>query len=308
MANLGYSQKKQHSYVSDRKFYEPADLIGYVFRPNMYEVPYHEKQIIGAGKYVFSITRNKVFIEGDNEISGVYSLNNIKPEVYGYKLLLMNAHNPAEQGHLKVILNDEREVDALIFRRSSEHREIIYFQAKKSVKVEQVENEYFTTGNNLVIEQTEDIWGTSFRPFFRTFQSGYKERIYPADSVKINFIRKIINPSEAFSEPNETVVKKVSLDDAFTPKGNKNKKIQHEEYVEVRSYVTYDSGYRGVKVWKYPIQKIQQQAEKIDQVGNRLLFYKVDIKKSDPLFIYVSANRAVEAIEIEGIIYSPRKN
>lgn len=306
LTTICFGQKKHHSYVSDREFYEPADLIGYIFRPDTYEVPYQEKRPIRPGDYVFSITRNKLYVEGDTEIKGTYALNNIEPAAYGYKLLLMNAHNPAEQGHLKVVINDQRQVDALIFRRSHEHREIIYFQAKKSANLEQQEAAYFTDTGELIIPSVDDFWGHSFHPFFRKFQSGLNERIYPADSVKINFVRQKVTAPQLFSESGQPIAQTVSMDDAFVSKGKKAKKVAYEEFVELRSYVTYDTGFRDVKVWKYPINKIQQQAEKTGINGERQLYYKIDIKKAEPLYVYVSEDRAIQAIDIEGIIYSPR--
>lgn len=305
-----FAQKKQHSYITDREFHEPSDLIGYIFRPNMYEVPYQEKRPIKAGDYVFSITKNKLYVQGNQEIEGVYDLNNIKPAEYGFKLLFMNAHYPSEQGHLKVILNDDKHVDALIFRRSQEHKEVIYFQAIMSEGIAAKETEYFTDDGELVIDSENDLWGTSFRPFFRVFGSGLNERIYPADSVKINFIKRAINQGKElqFNESGQPFeAQTVSLDDAFVAKGGKAKKIQYEHFVEVRSYVTFDSGLRNVKVWKYPIVKIQPQADRPDVEGNRRYYYQINVKKADPLYVYVSPDHAVQSIEIEGITYTTRR-
>lgn len=300
-----FAQKKQHSYITDRQFHDPSDLVGYIFRPNMYEVPYQEKRPIKAGEYVFSITKSKLYVDGNAEIKGIYDLNNIEPAEYGFKLLLMNARNPAEQGHLKVVLNDKKQVDALIFRRSQEHKEVIYFQAVMPEGLVTKETEYFTDKDELVIYSEDDFWGTSFRPFFRVFGSGLNERIYPADSVKINFVKKIVNKKR--NNYNDSFeARPVSMDDVFASKSGKPKKMQYEHFVEVRSYVTFDSGFRNVKVWKYPIDKIQKQSTTLDNKGNQQYYYQVNIKKADPLYVYVSPERAVQSIEIEGITYTAR--
>lgn len=296
-----FAQKKYHTYISDRSFNDPSDLVGYVFRPSMYEVPYQEKRDIKAGKYVFSITSNKLFVEGDSNIQGIYNINNIKPAEYGYQLLLMNARSPELQGHLKVVLNDKKQVDALIFRRSAKDQEIIYFQAKIPSLIAEKEKKYFTDKGELIVYDETDLWGNSFHPFFRIFSGGAYERVYAADSVKINFIRKGIMKGKR-----NYAARTVSMDDAFTTKGIKEPKVEYEYFIEVRSYVIHDSGYRSVMNWKYPVQKVMRQAENMNS-SKRRYHYEVQIKKDDPINIYLSPDRALHSIEIEGITYAVRE-
>lgn len=295
-----FAQKKYHSYISDRSFNDPSDLVGYVFRPSMYEVPYQEKRDIKAGKYVFSITRDKLFVEGDNNIQGIYNINNIKSAEYGYQLLLMNARSPELQGHLKVILNNKKQVDALIFRRSAKDQEIIYFQAKMSAVIAEKEEQYFTDKGEFIIYDETDLWGKSFRPFFRIFKGGTHERVYSADSVKVNFIRKVSSKGKK-----NYAARTVSIDDVFSTKGVKTPKTEYEYFIEVRSYVIHDTGYRSVMNWKHPVQKVMKQAENMTSSQKRYR-YEVQIKKDDPIYVYLTPDRALHSVEIGGITYAVR--
>ena len=53
-----FLQAQQYSYISDRRFFEPADMIGYDFRPSALEIPNETKMEIDPGEYSFGITFN----------------------------------------------------------------------------------------------------------------------------------------------------------------------------------------------------------------------------------------------------------
>ena len=183
---------QDYTYISDRKFPDPSDLIGYNFMPSGMEIPDELEEELDPGDYSFGITRNNLYVAGE-KIAGVYNVNNINPTEYGYKLLLMNARNPTLQGHLKVILNPKAQVEALVFRRSRNDKEIIFFQASAPENLQNEEKEYFTDRWEVTIENPDSLWGTTIYPFMRIHEDvgGEQERLQFADSTFITFIETI---------------------------------------------------------------------------------------------------------------------
>ena len=84
-----YLQAQYYSYISDRRFFEPADMIGYDFKPTALEIPDQEEKEFDPGEYSFGITFNYLYAKGEG-IEGVYNINNMQPADYGFKILLMN--------------------------------------------------------------------------------------------------------------------------------------------------------------------------------------------------------------------------
>jgi hypothetical protein len=188
----GAVAQDNYTYISDRKFFDPNDLIGYDFRPGAMEVRGTTEKELSAGEYSFGISRSNLYVDGGN-IKGVYSVNNINPTEYGYKLLLMNARDPTVQGHLKVILNKWAQVEALVFKRSNKEEEIIFFQTPITEKLYNQEAEYFTDKNDFSMEEPDSVWGKKIYPFLRIHneEGGIQERLQMADSTSIEFVEKI---------------------------------------------------------------------------------------------------------------------
>lgn len=180
------------TYISDRKFFTPNSLIGYDFRPNYLEIPNDTEEELSPGEYSFGISRSNLYVDG-GDLKGVYSVNNINPTEYGYKLVLMNARDPRIQGHLKVILNKRAQVEALVFKRSNKDPEIIFFQAIIPEALQAKEQDFFTDRYDIPLEEQDSIWGMELQPFMRIHQDegGVQERLQIADSTSISFIEKI---------------------------------------------------------------------------------------------------------------------
>ncbi|MFK8056557.1 MAG: hypothetical protein AB8F78_10590 [Saprospiraceae bacterium] len=183
------AQTKQYSYISDRTFASPDQLIGYDFKPAMREVPGEPPEEIPIGKYSFGITRANLYVEGP-EIQGVYSVNNINTTEYGFIMKLMNARDPTIQGHLKVVVDQMGQVEGLIFKRSNKEKEVIFFLRIIPKEIAAAEAEYFTHKGEKQIKNLDSLWtGVHVRPFLRVFHNmgGVQQRILPADSVYLNF-------------------------------------------------------------------------------------------------------------------------
>ncbi len=189
LATSALAQVAQYSYISDRRFTSPDQLMGYDFKPAMREEPGEEPTEITVGKYSFGITRKNLYVEGP-EIQGVYSLNEINTTEYGFILKTMNARDPTIQGHLKVVVDEIGQVEGLIFKRSNHDKEIIYFLRVIPSDVARAEAEYFTHKGQRRVDHLDSLWtGVEIRPFLRIFNNmgGIQQRVLPSDSVSLRF-------------------------------------------------------------------------------------------------------------------------
>ncbi len=217
------AQTVQYSYISDRTFASPVDLIGYDFKPALREVPGEEPEEIPIGKYSFGITQNNLYVEGP-AIQGVYSVNNINTTEYGFIMKLMNARDPTIQGHLKIVVDPKGQVEGLIFKRSNKDKEVIFFLRIIPKEVQEAEAAYFTHKGEKKIESIDSLWtGVHVRPFLRVFHNmgGVQQRILPSDSVYLNFYEIT------------TVEEKRGIGEKLSKK-KKNKKGKKEEALAVQ--------------------------------------------------------------------------
>lgn len=184
-----YVQAQHYSFISDRRFFEPADMIGYDFKPCALEIPNEEERKIDPGEYSFGITFNYLYAKGEG-IEGVYNINNMQPTDFGFKILLMNARNARLQGHLKVIQNKYGMVEALIFKRSSNEKEIIFYLSPISKELNEKEKDYFTDRGELIVDHQDSIWGQKIRPFLiMHMEENVQQRLQLADSTYIKIGR-----------------------------------------------------------------------------------------------------------------------
>lgn len=183
------AQVAQYSYISDRRFTSPDQLMGYDFKPAMREVPGEEPDEVQVGSYSFGITRKNLYVEGA-DIRGVYSLNEINTTEYGFILRTMNARDPTIQGHLKIVVDERGQVEGLIFKRSNKDKEVIYFLRMIPEDIAAAEAEYFTNKGQENVEHLDSLWtGVEIRPFLRIFNNmgGVQQRVLPSDSLSLRF-------------------------------------------------------------------------------------------------------------------------
>ena len=187
---LGQAQEAQevYSYIHERVFEDPSDLVGYNFRPFKMEIPGdYSPTMIEPGEYSFGITRGRLYVSG-NKIRGLYEINNIAPANYGYKLTLLDPSNPANRGHLKVITNKYQEVEAIVFKKANKTNEIIFHLSDAPKSLIKKEREYFTDLGEVTIEETDSLWGTTIYPYLSVnTNSNIQGRLYFADSTSISF-------------------------------------------------------------------------------------------------------------------------
>lgn len=181
------AQSKYYSYISDRRFWSPELLYGYTFKPKMKETLDGDKRKLSPGQYSFTYSGNYLYVKG-SDVEGVYSVNNIMPAEYGFKMNLMNARDPSIQGHLKMILNDIGQVEAMVLKRSRKEQEIIFHMAVITNELKKKEAEYFTDLGEYAVETVDSIWGDKIYPFIVVNENQY--RFQRGDSTYIEFIEK----------------------------------------------------------------------------------------------------------------------
>ncbi len=214
--------KIHYSYVSDRKFTQPNELYGYTLSPNEWEDANGRKGKLYPGEVQFSIVRGYLKVKG-GQAEGLYGINRIEQESKRIiRVSLLDAKDPANQGSLKVILDDNSYIDAYIFRRSRNSDEIIYYQKGLTARQKDFNKEFFTDENELVLAEDSDLWGKTIRPFFVLTRSSCN-RIYPADSVSFRFIEDVVVKTKPEKEEKTDKVK------IAIPKPDKKKGKKEEE-------------------------------------------------------------------------------
>jgi hypothetical protein len=313
------SAQKAYSYINDKKFQDPTDLIGYNFRPSEMETKEGGKRNINAGGYSFGITQSNLYVDADGK-AAVYSVNNINSTDFGYKLLLMNARDPTIQGHLKVIVNKSKNVEALIFLKSKQDKETIFYLPQIPEALEKKEKQYFTDKNEVQITHVDSLWGKKFRPFMRMHQNDkIQERLQPSDSTMISFIEviTIIDKTKKKDKKDETLADKsndkatdkkndeVKKEDPKKEDEKKKIKIIKEHFVVVRSILHYKDGQVEDKSTKYEVKSVDEKQDKtIPAEGDR---YQVVIKTTKgELYLYLNANRTINGMDIEDKTYLAR--
>lgn len=313
--------QSNYSYITDHRFTDPTHLFGYNFRPAVMEVRDVSKNDIAAGSYGFGVTQNNLYVDGEG-IKGVYTMNNIKPTEYGFQILLMNARDPTLQGHLKIILNDRAQVEALIFKRTNKEKEIIFYQAEMPEALRKKEEAWFTDRNELFIAHTDSLWGKVIHPFFRIHEdTNIQERLQMADSTSISFVEKVtiidkskkkkdknkdkdkneaVADSSALLSPVDSSAMSAPADSTATSGGTDEKKVKiiREHFVQVRSILKYPDGKKEDKTWEFQIEKV---VEKTDQSGTAVDDrYRIELKstKGESLFLYLNGKRTASFFEM----------
>lgn len=183
-------EKARYTYVTDRVFYQAAELYGYTLVPNEWEDASGSHGKLAPGQVSFSILRGYLVLKGTKS-AGSYSINRIEKEGNNvFRVSILDSKDPSKQGSLKVILDNNRNIDAYIFRQSRNHDEVIYYQAGCTAQEKAKDEKFFTDKNETVLEEDAQIWGNIIRPFF-VMNRSKSGRVYQSDNVSIEFIEKI---------------------------------------------------------------------------------------------------------------------
>lgn len=268
------SAQETYSYINERTFQDPTDLIGYNFKPFKMEIPGdYDPTMIEAGIYSFGVTRSRLYVNGSRDIAGLYEVNNIEPTNYGYRILLLNPRNPSNRGHLKVILTKYGEAEAVVFKKDSKAQEVIFHlpDAKKSVLNQ--EKKYFTDLREKTVEHSDSLWGEQFFPYIRVDQqASIQGRIYEADSMSISF-EEVITIKEKTKKKKKKKVKKPKKKKTKKKRKKRKEKVVEEEEEEWGSIAEMNAAMEKeeeeakkveevVEEEKAPIEEVQEELEK----------------------------------------------
>ena len=304
------------------------------------EIPHESEKKLKPGEFSFGISRNNLYANGDG-VKGVYSVNNINPTEYGYKLLLMNARDATIQGHLKVVLNKYAQVEALVFKRSNKDKEIIFYPAQMKEGLWEEEKAYFTYKYDYEVVNPDSLWGKKFYPFLRIHQDkgGVQERLQMADSTSIEFIERVTvvekkkkkkekGHKKKDEEIEETVIENLegvtleadpgayppieTVENDTLPEEDQMEvvkvKIIKEYFVKVRSIVTYDDGSIEDKIWEVPVKnKFTEYQRRRPEPNIEPSEIVIDgEKKGDDISIFLSKKRTISSISVLGKKYLMR--
>ena len=309
---------QEYSYISDRVFPDIESFLGYDFKPAVMEIPNESKDEIDPGDYSFGITPNNLYVEGEG-IRGVYTINNIAPEEYGYKVSTMNARDARIQGHLKIILNQRAQVNALIFRRSQKDPEIIFSLPVIDEDLKTAERDYFTDLREMTVENADSIWGTGIKPFLRVYlESGVQQRLHDYDSTLITF-KEIITVEEKIkkakkskknkkeeSEEEMTEDENPETTEEAAPEPEVKTKITKTYFVELKSLVRYQDGTEKIETEKYEISNVKERSDDAATGDEEKFQIEFANKKDVPIYLYLNANRQVSSVEIGSNLFFMR--
>jgi len=332
------AQTTSYSYQTDRSFRDITDLIGYRFIPDFLDVPDDDvEQRLKAGDYSFSISKNNLYMEG-GKIAGVYNISTINPTEFGYIVKIINARNPLLQGHLKVILNDYAEVEALLFRRSKKEAEMVFHLPVPTKALQKAERAYFTDRWESKLVDKDSLWGHTVRPFICIHQDaqGQQERLLMADSAMITFIENV-KVIEKFKKPKKerkpkkkrkkeevlSTVDSVELEvagmiqeedtwadgqldslavDSAVAAGPTLKKVKvvKEYFIKVKTFSLDDTGTRIASEQSFPIKSWIERKD--DAAGRHAEKYQIELalEKGRFAYVYLTPRRTFSSIELAG--------
>ncbi len=299
----------QYSHISDRRFFEPNELIGYDFKPGAMEIRDELEQRLGPGEYSFGITFSNLFVKGEG-IKGVYNINNMMPEEYGFKLMLMNARDARLQGHLKVILNKYSMVEALIFKRSPDDKEIIFYQLPLTKEKKGEEKSYFTDRGETIVEHRDSIWGLEIHPFHIIHESEkVQQRLQMADSTYITFTEEVTIVEKEIKKKNkkgkqgeevnqEEIIPAMESDSAVAVAPEVKVKITKEYFVTVCSYVKNADGAREKRSKKYPIKRVTEKEDGSARMHEERFLWEFINDKKERVNLYLNGDRTISTMEV----------
>ncbi len=320
-------QEVNFSYLSDKHFYDPTDLVGYVFRPSVLETTDGDSQELEPDEYSFGVSGSYLYVKG-GDLTAAYNIGTINPTKYGFKLSLMNARDVLKAGHLKVILTGPGFVDALVFKASKDDEELIFMLPEKSDDVYQSDKAYYTDKWESFVEHPDSIWGTNIHPYFEVgIENGNKHnRIGQSDSLTISFIEeiKIIEKKkkirkkkkkkkefnietgdlddEATDDQETTDEKETDQENTEEPQYKIKTKIIKSYYIILKRNIQNEMGQNEIIEKKLKVKKWKEREDKTVKKGGDRFQIAFSTQKGE-VFLYLTDKRKISAFEMNGTMY-----
>lgn len=324
---LVLNAQNKFTYLEDRTFKDYNEMIGYNFVPKVKEIPNEYDEDLRAGEYSFGITRANLYVDGEG-VKGVYNINQSDQQEYGYKLSLMNARDPTSRGHLKIILNKARQVDALIFKKDRDEKEVIFFLGETPERIVEREEAYFTDKFEVELEATDSIWNKTIRPFF-SVENRFQDRLEINDSTSITFTEtiKITEKKKRIKkdksdkkekkkrgkkaqvmEEDKAAMKALGLEEAEDPKNEVKLKIDKSYFIEIKQKLKMENGTVEDKVWNYPIKKVVEREDEEAEPGDPRFELDFTTNKGDHIYLYLTGRRTIMYMQFIGRKFLMREN
>lgn len=293
--------QEYYSYMTDRRFFDPTDLIGYAFNPDLLEIP--DKDVsrpLRPGTYSFGIALNNLYVFGD-QIKGLYNVNQINTTDYGFQLVLLDTWDPGKKGHLKIIQTPSGLVEALIFRRSQLEPEMIFFLPLLPEDLDEREASWFTDVGEAFVAHPDSLYGMVFRPFLRIQNDPrLQQRFQVRDSTEIRFIQEI--------EVTEKLKKRKQIDTVTTDTSGYEvkRKITKRHFVEVRTLVNDDISGRKELLWR---EEINNLTEKVDEQASGIeekYMITIQTDKGNEYALFLTASRTFSSFDFGGEVFYAR--
>ena len=301
-STVAFAQKRYYTYISDRKFFGPEELIGYDFCPYEVEIPDDVKKTIRPGEYSFGITQHNLYVEG-SDIRGVYNVSSINSTEYGYILTTINARDARLQGHLKVILNKRAQVEALIFKRSPDDKEMIFFQAFCPDELYYQEKDFFTDRRDIYIHEPDSLWGVEVYPFFRIHKGEkVQQRLRMSDSTYFTFVEEVIIEEKMKTKKvkpgeEEVEVEEIPIDTVLLDTIVKVKEIRNYYLIE-NGILRFDDGTSEHQTISHQIKKIVERQNPNAREGEERYQLIMTTDKGNEINLYLTDRRTISSIEI----------
>lgn len=296
---------QQYSYVTDRRFFTPGDLIGYTFHPAQKVALTGATEKVPPGSYAFGITYKHLYVTGEG-IEGVYNIDASRQHDFGIQLDITHARNARLRGYLKIIQNKYGMVESLVFRRAASDVESVFHIAPLPAGQRDAEKEFFTDRGELAIPSVEQLWGHVIRPFMCIHQDSYlQERFSVSDSIEIAFL------SGTEAEIREIRKSRKGMDSAslaedpgsFLP-GNDRRQTKSAQYLylDLRAGL-HDSRLKSVA---YPIRKILEKEDR--NAGLTQERYRWDIlsDSKERITLFLNGDHTVSSLQIGNSLYLMR--
>lgn len=202
----GWSQEKidfkelEYTYVEDKVFTQPDDLVGYTFAPRQFKLPVHNApQLLRPQSILFRVTLNQLYIEHPLEKGRVevFNIRNIVEVKEGFKISFVPLGSPTQEGYMVVFLNASNQAEGLVIQEAAGDPQIIYYQTSIPPQILERDTAYFTNNREKDGSNIVNIWKESFFPYkrIRPFSGKFEQeqRIYPEDSLSFFFEERLID-------------------------------------------------------------------------------------------------------------------
>lgn len=301
----GWSQEKidfgdlEYSYVEDKLFIEPDDLVGYTFAPRQIKLPMHNNpQLLRPQSVLFRITLNQLYLERplEKKKMEVFNIRNIVEVKEGFKISFVPLGNPSQEGYMVIFLNALGQAEGLVLQRGVGDAQEIYYQAFMPPEIVHRDTAYFTSNREKDGSDIVNIWKESFFPYKRlqplsaTFKR--EQRIYPGDSLSFFLEERLVDKGRREKLEHWVVFKQRPLPRFFEPT------------LSMPIYDQIAEAPQRPETMRLEVKRVREiEVRRADQSVVKSIALQLKHPEFDELIIHRGPQQEVESIEFMGAEY-----